>query len=313
MRRELPQRPNLDHLKSQAKDLLDAHKRGDRDAFARIRESVPAFANLSDDALAAAPFALHDAQSAVAREYGFPSWAALREGVKSPPGPIPPELEAALAEATAQRGKSNDAPTPATVPVLPLRNSVVMPGSFVPLDIHRATSLRAVETAMASEPHFIAIFAQRVHETEAPAQDELHPAGCLAIVRLVRTEPERTFVIVEGVRWVTLEHLEQVAPYYRARVADTAIDRDDAKLAALEPALRAAAHRVADTLGEQRARARAAIDATADVARLADLVMAHLDVSVADKAAYAGETDLVRRVECAIAALAAVGAPPRGA
>jgi hypothetical protein len=66
--RQLPTRPHLDHLKAQAKDLLDAHRRGEPEAFERIRASVPAFARMADDELARAAFALHDAQSAIARE-----------------------------------------------------------------------------------------------------------------------------------------------------------------------------------------------------------------------------------------------------
>jgi hypothetical protein len=44
---ELPPKPILEHLKSQAKDLLDAHRRGEPEAFARIRAAVPAFAHKS--------------------------------------------------------------------------------------------------------------------------------------------------------------------------------------------------------------------------------------------------------------------------
>ena len=71
MRRELPTQPHIDHLKKQAKDLLEAHERGDAEALARIRAAVPAFAGMGDEELARAPFALHDAQSAIAREYGL--------------------------------------------------------------------------------------------------------------------------------------------------------------------------------------------------------------------------------------------------
>src|SRR5215468_9892895 len=91
MSRQLPAKPHLDHLKAQAKDLLDAHRRGEPEAFERIRASVPAFARMSDEELARATFALHDAQSAIAREYGFPSWAELRDKVAAlnaaPPAP----------------------------------------------------------------------------------------------------------------------------------------------------------------------------------------------------------------------------------
>jgi hypothetical protein len=105
--RQLPVRPHLDHLKAQAKDLLDAHRRGEPEAFERIRASVPAFAGMSDDALARAAFALHDAQSAIAREYGCVSWAELRDKVaalSAPPPPSPAEIAEQSAKAAAALG-----------------------------------------------------------------------------------------------------------------------------------------------------------------------------------------------------------------
>src|ERR1700741_2431107 len=76
--RELPARPNLDNLKKQAKSLLDAAQAHDHDALGRFA-ILPALAGRSVEAIAASGLALHDAQSAIAREHGFPSWNALRE------------------------------------------------------------------------------------------------------------------------------------------------------------------------------------------------------------------------------------------
>jgi hypothetical protein len=78
----LPSRPNLDHLKKQAKDLLRACRAGDPAAFARLRLSLPAARGRDDAALAKGDWRLHDAQSCLAREYGFPSWDALRAYVE---------------------------------------------------------------------------------------------------------------------------------------------------------------------------------------------------------------------------------------
>lgn len=72
-----PNRPNLDLLKKQAKDLLAAYRRGDPDAFARFRETLPAAMGKSDQAISALALRLHDAQSCLAREYGFPSWTDM--------------------------------------------------------------------------------------------------------------------------------------------------------------------------------------------------------------------------------------------
>lgn len=77
----LPERPNIEHLKTQAKDLLRLYDNGDADAFARFRNSLPAAANKSDTEIAALGFKLHDAQSCIACEYGLPSWRNLRNYV----------------------------------------------------------------------------------------------------------------------------------------------------------------------------------------------------------------------------------------
>ena len=61
----LPARPDLDQLRHQAKDLLHAAQHGDSGAIARISA-------VSDRVT------LSSAQLALAREYGFPSWAKLK-------------------------------------------------------------------------------------------------------------------------------------------------------------------------------------------------------------------------------------------
>ena len=63
MSRDLPARPNLEHLKNQAKDLLPELQRQDPSAQ------------------------LADAQHALARDYGFASWPKLKTHVESLPAP----------------------------------------------------------------------------------------------------------------------------------------------------------------------------------------------------------------------------------
>ena len=62
---DLPARPDLDQLRHQARELLRAAQRGDIEAIARIRA-------VSDRTI------LSSAQLALAREYGFASWARLK-------------------------------------------------------------------------------------------------------------------------------------------------------------------------------------------------------------------------------------------
>ncbi len=82
MSRQLPERPNLDQLKKQAKSLLHAAEQRHADALARFA-ILPAFSEMSSAELGTIGLALHDAQSVIAREHGFNSWNALREEVEA--------------------------------------------------------------------------------------------------------------------------------------------------------------------------------------------------------------------------------------
>jgi ankyrin repeat protein len=70
---DLPTRPNLKHLKKQAKALL-------RDVRQHDPEAVRRFGELVSTTESSAPN-LADAQHVIAREYGFATWAALKEHV----------------------------------------------------------------------------------------------------------------------------------------------------------------------------------------------------------------------------------------
>jgi ankyrin repeat protein len=98
-----PERPNLDHLKHQAKELLRSARDHAPGALARFR-ALPAFGPLTDAELARAPLALHDAQSVIAREHGFDSWNAMRERVEEATLAFATALERFIEAATGERG-----------------------------------------------------------------------------------------------------------------------------------------------------------------------------------------------------------------
>jgi ankyrin repeat protein len=68
--RHFPVRPNLEQLKHQAKDLLRAIRRGDPSAISELRKHHPGPIEPANTKLA-------DAQLALARSYGLPSWPRL--------------------------------------------------------------------------------------------------------------------------------------------------------------------------------------------------------------------------------------------
>jgi hypothetical protein len=79
--RSLPERPSLAQLKLQAKELQRLHREKRESAAARIIANHPRLRNETTRAVLDAPLKLADAQLVIAREYGFESWAALKNVV----------------------------------------------------------------------------------------------------------------------------------------------------------------------------------------------------------------------------------------
>ena len=71
--RDLPARPNLDHLKNEAKALRNAFESGDAEAVQRVHAVLGAINQLK----------LTEAQRVIAREYGFPTFTRLRAHVQA--------------------------------------------------------------------------------------------------------------------------------------------------------------------------------------------------------------------------------------
>jgi Ankyrin repeats (many copies)/Ankyrin repeats (3 copies) len=82
--RPLPPKPSLDHLKYQAKDLRKAHAARNPEVAQRLREFHPRFTRATDAEIFDGPLSLSDAQLAIAREAGFPSWARLKRHIEKP-------------------------------------------------------------------------------------------------------------------------------------------------------------------------------------------------------------------------------------
>jgi uncharacterized protein (TIGR03067 family) len=80
--KKLPARPNLDHLRRQAKALLSALEARDSEAVATILGHLPAAKSMTAQQVLATRFRLADAQSAIARKSGFASWPHLARHVE---------------------------------------------------------------------------------------------------------------------------------------------------------------------------------------------------------------------------------------
>ena len=82
MDKNLPARPNLDHLRRQAKALLAALKAREAEAVSTILKHLPAAQGMTAEQVLGTRFRLADAQSAIARKNGFAGWPHLARHVE---------------------------------------------------------------------------------------------------------------------------------------------------------------------------------------------------------------------------------------
>jgi uncharacterized protein (TIGR03067 family) len=83
MPKKLPARPNLEHLRTQAKGLLARLREGDRSAAKAFTQYLPEAAGLSPKQIFEREFRLADAQAVIARRSGFSAWPGLTHHVDS--------------------------------------------------------------------------------------------------------------------------------------------------------------------------------------------------------------------------------------
>lgn len=106
-----------------------------------------------------------------------------------------------------------------TLPILPVKRTVLFPGVMMPLTIGRERSIAAVNAAMKTEEKMIVVVAQRDPQTEEPGLTDLYPIGTKATVKQLGQSSEGTIhALVQGLDRVVLLKEEQSAPYSTVRV-----------------------------------------------------------------------------------------------
>src|SRR5919106_256995 len=153
------------------------------------------------------------------------------------------------------KAKVGDLPVeiPDVIPILPLRNSVLFPGSIIPIDVGRRKSVRLVEDAIAKERPVIGILTQKDARTEDPGSGDLYMVGCAApfLAAKVRSVPDPT--------------------------------SSDVELDALVMNLKDIAKRVVKLMPELPKEAGALVDSVTEAGHLADLITSHLELEVGEK------------------------------
>jgi ATP-dependent Lon protease len=103
---------------------------------------------------------------------------------------------------------------PSELPVVPLRETVVLPMTVAPLGVGRAISIEAINRALAGD-RMVLLLLQR-GESDEPGPDDLHRVGTVAIIRQMAKAPTGIRVLVEGVGRARAEFLQNDRGYIRA-------------------------------------------------------------------------------------------------
>jgi ATP-dependent Lon protease len=120
--------------------------------------------------------------------------------------------------AEAGRGGDGDFVIPDTLPVLPLRDAVVLPLTAVPLAVGQPRSIRLVDDVMRGN-RLVALLAQRDPKAEASTPGDLHPIGTVGMIHQLMRAPDGSVrLMVQGIERIRLLDFVSTDPYLVARV-----------------------------------------------------------------------------------------------
>ncbi len=168
---------------------------------------------------------------------------------------------------------------PGEVPVLPLRDTVLFPNSFMPLAVARESSVKLIDEAIAGGK-VIGVFTQKDPTQEDPAQADLHPIGTLTHIHKMFKLPDGSLrLIVQGLTRIRLDRVLATRPYLRAEVSevtDQLREADTLEIDALERNIRANFGQVVQLSPVLSEDLNALAATIADVARLTDFIASNL-------------------------------------
>ena len=185
-----------------------------------------------------------------------------------------------------------------SLPILPLRNSVLFPASVVPINVGRARSVRLIEEAFGSERPTIGVVAQRGADTEDPKFDEIFMVGTVArVLKVIRLSSGNYSVVLQGMARMKIEEELARHPFMHARVSR--VDEHpikDVEIDALTVNLRESARRLVALLPHPPREASAVLDNVQDPGALADLVASNLPITTLQKQSVLETFDIRARL-----------------
>ena len=108
---------------------------------------------------------------------------------------------------------------PETLPILPVRDTVLFPGAVMPLPIGRESSLALLESLEGPEK-VLGVVAQLDPRVETPTGADIHSVGTLAKVhKMVRMPNGNVVAFLEGMERIRVQEVIGLTPFMRARIS----------------------------------------------------------------------------------------------
>jgi ATP-dependent Lon protease len=194
---------------------------------------------------------------------------------------------------------------PNQIPILPIRNIVVFPGTVMPLNVGRQKSKNLLDEVMPGEK-VIGVVTQRNSDVEDPQLPDLHGVGVAAmILKLFKLPDGNQSIIVHGLTRFRLMEITQTDPFAMGRI-EVLEDHlvEGAALDALVASVRQQANRVIELSPNTPDEAAQVLNSITNPSALADFLAANLQADTADKQLMLEELDVEKRLRMIAARLA---------
>lgn len=170
------------------------------------------------------------------------------------------------------------------VPLLPLRDIIIFPYMVVPLFVGREKSINALEEAMNAEKDILLV-AQTNAKTNDPKPDDIFKVGTLGtIIQLLRLPDGTVKVLVEGKKRAKIHQYISFENSFVVEVEEIVEDREvSLETEALMRSLKATFETYVKLNKRIPPEMLASVSAIDDPARLADTIVAHLNLKLNDK------------------------------
>ena len=189
---------------------------------------------------------------------------------------------------------------PDVLPILPIRDMVVFPGTVVPLTIRREASLKLLDASL-PESKVIGLVTQRDATKEDPAPEDLYKFGTAGnVIKLLRQPDETILIIVQILQRIEIGRFVLTHPFLKAeiRVLESSAPPAESKQWEAEiKNLRENAMKIIELSPDIPDQARAVLLNISDGGQLADFLATNLSVDSAQKQALLEELDIARRVK----------------